>query len=126
MRQTPAVRVLLVEDVPEVRSLAVQILKSAEFAVTEAVDADDAIGKLRDMSDAPHVLVTDLQMPGMNGHDLAARIRVDHPGLRVLFISGCAPETLPRGNANGRRDAFLPKPFSPDELTRAVRGLVGG
>jgi CheY-like chemotaxis protein len=113
-----------VEDVPEVRSLAAQILQNAEFDVTEAVDADDAIGKLRGMGALPDVLVTDMQMPGMNGHDLAARIRVDHPGIRVLFISGYAPETPPRAGANGKRETFLPKPFSPDELTKAVRGLV--
>jgi two-component system cell cycle sensor histidine kinase/response regulator CckA len=123
-RKAPVVRVLLVEDVPEVRSLAAQILQNAEFAVTEAVDADDAIGKLRGMRAAPDVLVTDMQMPGMNGHDLAARIRADHPDIRVLFISGYAPETPPRADANGKRDTFLPKPFSPDELTKAVRGLV--
>jgi signal transduction histidine kinase/CheY-like chemotaxis protein len=125
-RSTPSVRVLLVEDVPEVRSLAVQILQNADFAVTEASDADDAIGKLKGMSAAPDVLVTDLQMPGMNGHDLAARVRIDHPGIRVLFISGYAPETPPRSDAAGSRDSFLPKPFSPDELTKAVRGLVKG
>jgi CheY-like chemotaxis protein len=123
-QKAPVVRVLLVEDVPEVRSLAAQILQNAEFDVTEAVDADDAIGKLRGMGALPDVLVTDMQMPGMNGHDLAARIRVDHPGIRVLFISGYAPETPPRAGANGKRETFLPKPFSPDELTKAVRGLV--
>ena len=124
-RATP-VRVLLVEDVPEVRSLARQILSGAEFAVTEAEDADDAIGKLHAMSDPPDVLVTDMQMPKMNGHDLAERIRADHPGIRVLFISGYAPETLPRADPGGVRagEAFLPKPFSPDELSRAVRELV--
>ena len=90
-------RVLLVEDVPEVRSLASQILQDAEFSVTEAVDADDAMGKLRAMTHPPDVLVTDMQMPGMNGHDLASRIRADHPGVRVLFVSGYAPETSMRG-----------------------------
>jgi signal transduction histidine kinase/integral membrane sensor domain MASE1 len=119
------VRVLLVEDVPEVRSLAVQILQNAEFAVTEASDANDAIDKLNGMTVAPDVLVTDLQMPGMNGHDLAARVRNDHPGIRVLFISGYAPESSPRSDAPGFGNAFLPKPFSPDELTKAVQGLLG-
>jgi len=124
-RIVPPVRVLLVEDVPEVRSLAVQILRNAEFVVTEASDADDAIDKLGAMDPAPDVLVTDMQMPGMNGHDLAARIRIDYPAIRVLFISGYAPETPARPDAAGNREAFLPKPFSPDELARAVRGLVG-
>ena len=123
-RSAPLVRVLLVEDVPEVRSLASQILQDAEFSVTEAVDADDAMGKLRAMTHPPDVLVTDMQMPGMNGHDLASRIRADHPEVRVLFVSGYAPETSMRAGAEGHREAFLPKPFSPDELTRAVRGLV--
>ena len=123
-RSAPLVRVLLVEDVPEVRSLASQILQDAEFSVTEAVDADDAMGKLRAMTHPPDVLVTDMQMPGMNGHDLASRVRADHPGVRVLFVSGYAPETSMRAGAEGHREAFLPKPFSPDELTRAVRGLV--
>ena len=124
-RATP-VRVLLVEDVPEVRALALQILRCVDFAVTEAEDADDAIGKLHAMSDPPDVLVTDMQMPGMNGHELAARIRADHPSIRVLFVSGYAPETPPRADPSGAgaREAFLPKPFTPDELSRAVRGLV--
>jgi CheY-like chemotaxis protein len=118
------VRVLLVEDVPEVRSLAVQILEDAEFFVTEAADADEAIGKLGRTALAPDVLVTDLQMPGMNGHDLATKVRAAHPGIRVLYISAYSPETSVRA-IDRPREAFLPKPFSPDELTRAVWGLMG-
>ena len=107
-------RVLLVEDVPEVRSLALQILQDAEFSVTEAVDADDAMGKLRAMTHPPDVLVTDMQMPGMNGQDLASRVRAGPPwgprAIRVRILSrdldagrfgrssrGVSPQTIQPG-----------------------------
>jgi PAS domain S-box-containing protein len=116
-------RVLLVEDQPAVRALAAQILAGEGFAVTEAEDGPDALAKLSALPSPPDVLVTDLQMPRMNGRELADRVRALRPGVRVLFVSGFAPEEILPAST-GANEAFLPKPFGSDELVAAVRGLV--
>jgi two-component system cell cycle sensor histidine kinase/response regulator CckA len=117
--------ILLAEDLPAVRSLTAQILTSAGFVVTEAADGEEAFRKAAGLSAPPDVLVTDVQMPGMNGRELAARIRAKWPGVRVLFISGFEPD-VQAAPPDESREAFLPKPFSPEELIQAVGKLMEG
>jgi two-component system cell cycle sensor histidine kinase/response regulator CckA len=61
-------------------------------------------------------------MPGISGHELAERLREHHPGLRVLFVSGYAPESL-RGELPGGLH-FLAKPYAPEDLVRRVREVL--
>jgi len=113
--------VLLVEDDEELRRLTAEILQASGYTVLEAGDPLEALtlcdrrdGKLIDL------LLTDMVMPAMRGPELAATLSETRPGLKVLFMSGYADEsvTSPQGEP-GR--AFLQKPFTPHELTRAVR-----
>ena len=69
----------------------------------------------------PDVVVMDVVMPQLNGHETAERVREVHPGLKTLFVSG-----YPEG-ARGRTDgpcAFLQKPFSVRTFTRKVREVL--
>jgi CheY-like chemotaxis protein len=91
--------------------------------VTQAADGPDALDKLAALPAPPDVLMTDVQMPEMNGHELAARVRAARPGVRVLFVSGFAPEDVLPAEV-GANEAFLPKPFDPEELIHAVRTLA--
>jgi two-component system cell cycle sensor histidine kinase/response regulator CckA len=106
-----------------VRSLSARVLAEAGFAVAEAGDGAGALDTLATLSAPPDVLVTDLQMPRMDGRELATRLRAKRPDLRVLFVSGNAPDDLPAPDP-GAVEAFLQKPFAPDELVRAVRSLA--
>ena len=64
--------------------------------------------------------MTDMVLPLMNGRELAERLKIARPEMKVLFTSGYADETIgSRGTVAGDL-AFLPKPFSPEELTSKV------
>jgi two-component system cell cycle sensor histidine kinase/response regulator CckA len=109
--------VLLVEDEDAVRNLARIVLEGQGYRVTEAPDGETALRMI-----APgrrfDVLVTDLTMPGIDGRELALQLRTVSPDLRVVFMSGYVPE---EGHLEVVVDAsFLPKPFTPADLVRAV------
>jgi two-component system cell cycle sensor histidine kinase/response regulator CckA len=109
--------VLLVEDEDGVRRLGRATLEGAGYAVMDAPDGEAALDLLA-AGVAAEVLVTDLTMPGIGGRELAARARETRPELGVVFISGYAPDA---GWLDGIPGAvFLPKPFAPADLQKAV------
>jgi signal transduction histidine kinase/ActR/RegA family two-component response regulator len=113
--------VLLVEDDEELRRLTSEILQASGYTVLEAGDPLEALTLCDRRHGKPiDLLLTDVVMPAMRGPELAATLSETRPGLKVLFMSGYADEsvTSPQGEP-GR--AFLQKPFTPHDLTRAVR-----
>ena len=79
---------LVVEDEEVIRSLVDQVLRGEGYEVLLAADGDEAIA----LADGTRVdvLLTDLTMPGIGGHELAARLRTRAPELKVMFMSGFA------------------------------------
>jgi signal transduction histidine kinase len=114
--------VLVVEDEPSVRALAATVLRHRGYSVVEAGSGDAAIRQV-DGGLVPDLLLCDLVMPGMNGHQVAAAIRIRHGRLRVLYMSGYEDH---RAFADTpMRDAeFIQKPFTPDALSRQVRATL--
>jgi CheY-like chemotaxis protein len=115
--------VLLVEDETVVRSTMRRFLEAAGYAVLEAGDGLEALAVAGDRPDTEiHILVTDIVMPRLKGHELAARFQALRPRARVLFTSGhtgqAIADALPAGAA------LLAKPFTPDALTRKVREVL--
>ncbi len=118
------VTVLVVDDQPNVRAIAVRSLDAEGFHVLDAGDGRAALALL-DRYGAPDLVVTDLVMPEMGGELLAREVERRWPGVPVLFTSGYPREELVR-NRMLRPDAhLLNKPFSPEVLVHAVRELVG-
>ena len=118
--------ILLVEDEAVVRELTVQILESDGYQVLEAMDGTEALS-VADEHGAPiDLLLTDVLMPRMNGKELADKLRAQHPGLRVLFMSGYDDGQVDGVEAESRDTGFLPKPFSTEVLRRKVRGVLDG
>jgi PAS domain S-box-containing protein len=116
--------VLVVEDEWAVRSLIQHVLRDAGYAVLEAGTGTAALelaGKCRERID---LLLTDVAMPGMTGKEVAQRLRAERPGLRVLFISGYAYDSLFEGEEESSATEFLPKPFAPDQLLEKVEALL--
>ena len=69
------------------------------------------------------MLVSDVVMPGLNGHELSQMLRVRSPRLRTLFVSGYSFDA--RGDGSDfDDDSFLPKPYDPSELARRVRSIL--
>ena len=114
--------VLVVEDELLLRMDAVDMIAAAGFEAVEACDADQAIEILEARRDIT-VIFTDIQMPGsMDGLKLAKAVRGRWPPIKIIATSGRAlvNETdLPEG---GR---FLPKPYSPGQITGVLRELTG-
>jgi CheY-like chemotaxis protein len=117
--------VLVVDDEPELRELAVMTLRNQGYTVLEAASGEEALLVSREHDGSPiHLLLTDAIMPQMGGQQLLKRLQQDHPGLRSLFISGYTNENLVwQGELAGVVE-FLQKPFTPKGLLRRVREVL--
>jgi two-component system cell cycle sensor histidine kinase/response regulator CckA len=113
--------ILLVEDAAVVRSLVRELLEQRGYTVLEARDGGEALTMSENHDGPIHLLLTDLLMPRMGGHELAKRIRRRRPGVRVIYMSGYSGEAL---HAVEKEANFLEKPFKPDGLAAAVRKVL--
>ncbi len=116
--------VLLTEDEDCVRTVATAALERRGYRVLVAADGDSALAISRAFPGRIDLLVTDIVMRGMNGHELAEQLEMMRPDLRVLFVSGyTGDDALPQGVSRDRR-TFLQKPFTSLELARRVRAVL--
>ena len=111
---------LIVEDDAGVRAFAAQVLRDAGATVFEAGNAAEALAIVSHESKPLDLLITDVVLPGIDGADLAERLRTLRPGLRVLFMSGYTPEDVVVTTALASEDLLLRKPFLPDTLRARV------
>jgi two-component system, cell cycle sensor histidine kinase and response regulator CckA len=116
--------VLVVEDYEELRMLFEEILTGAGYKVLSAPDGGAALALARQHSGEIDVLLTDIVMPNMLGPDLAAQMKVENPGLRVLFMSGHAQPALGGLAALPTGVPLLQKPFMGPELLQKLRGVL--
>jgi len=118
----PTPVVLVVEDEPLLRMLAVAVLEEAGFLAIEARDADEAAVLLESRADIA-LLFTDIDMPGsMDGLKLAHAVRIRWPPIKILVVSGkqrLQSSDLP---SNSR---FLRKPYQASALVEELRSMVG-
>ncbi|RLJ59836.1 two-component system cell cycle sensor histidine kinase/response regulator CckA [Litoreibacter meonggei] len=113
--------VLLVEDEAPVRAFASRALQYRGFQVVEADCGETALDLLEDASLDIDIVLTDVIMPGMDGPTWVNEARKSRPRLRVVFMSGYADGSTVEEQLTIPESAFLPKPFSLDELTSTVR-----
>src|SRR3954447_8508335 len=117
-------RVLVVYDTDNIRDLIVMNLTMEGFDVVTAVDGLDALEKVHEA--APDIVTLDVVMPRLDGFKTAERLRADPrtSHIPIAMVSASAQEAdLRRGRELGV-DAYVTKPFDPDELVRVVRELV--
>lgn len=124
VRLPATAKVLLVEDDAVVRSITHRMLEREGYQVEVAVDVAEALRIAEDPQAKVDLLITDLVMPGMNGRELATRVRAILARCRVLLVSGYADEVVTNGGALAPGTAFLQKPFSRADLARAVADLL--
>jgi len=117
-----AATILVVEDEAEVRSYVCDVLRMEGHEVVSAAGGEDALAVLEQLGRRVDLLVTDLVMPGMSGRALATRFRSLHASAAVLFMSGYPANSFHKQKEE--RTQFLPKPFTPEKLRRAVRAAL--
>jgi CheY-like chemotaxis protein len=108
--------ILVVDDDPGVLDVLVHMLEDLGCEVISANSGPDALERLTQNQDIS-ILITDINMPGMDGHELAELARRDHPDLKILQLSGLEP----------RRDGLpmIRKPFSFEELASTMQRTTG-
>lgn len=113
--------ILLVEDEASARKMARHALTAQGYRVTDFGDAESAQRHVETGANFD-ILITDLILPGMDGRDLADRVRERSPKCGIVFISGYAPDQVRLERLADIQ--FLPKPFGPSDLVRAVGRLL--
>ena len=111
--------ILLVEDEPTVRTVAERALSRQGYTVLTANNGEEAL-EIMARGEVIDLLISDVVMPVMDGPTMVREARRTRPELRILFMSGYAEEQL-RNSIDIDNVAFLPKPFSVQELSEAAR-----
>jgi PAS domain S-box-containing protein len=118
--------ILLAEDEEIVRTLTREVLETYGYTVLEASNGQMALSICEYFSEPIHLLITDIIMPEMNGRELASRVSRLHPEMKVLFMSGYTDDAALQHGILDSEISFLQKPFTPDDLARKVREILGG
>jgi len=116
--------VLVAEDEPLVRDLAVSVLEGGGFAVRAAANGQDALELFERHAEAIDVVVTDMVMPEMGGRDLADRVLERRPETPIVYMSGYTDEAPLAEPEDGSAPTFLQKPFSAEALVSTVRAAT--
>lgn len=113
--------ILVVDDDAPIREMLAMILRSDGFAVVTAQNGDEALRISHTRERHIDLVISDLEMPGIDGAHLASEIRSEHPSLPVLLISGSGRHT---DAASLPISGFLSKPFRLPEFLKTVRQLI--
>jgi len=114
-------RVLVVDDMEQVRKVTVTILTQRGYQVLQAADGLQAQEMVSNLESPIQLLVTDLIMPNMGGRDLARALRKQNPDLKVVFISGYGENGISDSDEQLPNGLFLMKPFTAMQLLEKVR-----
>jgi len=121
---TSTATILLAEDDEIVRESLRLLLESNGYTLLEAQDGAEALRLFRTHQGTIDLLITDLAMPNMNGRELVDRVKVFHPGLPVMYISGKTSSPLLKQVILHEGANFLSKPFSYKKLVQKVQELL--
>jgi two-component system cell cycle sensor histidine kinase/response regulator CckA len=116
--------ILLVEDEGAVRELSRDILGMHGYCVLEAADGREALQVYEGHDGKIDLLLTDVIMPLMGGHELGRTLRKRQGDLEVLYVSGYTDEVAFRDGGTEQGAWFLAKPFTPDQLAAKLRSIL--
>ena len=117
--------VLIVDDEEPIRRFVERLLQEAGHNTVTATDGPEAIEAASKL-DPLDLLVTDVMMPQMNGDELARRLRLLRPSLKVLYLTGFSDHLFKEKVTLWEDEAFLDKPCSPQGVIEAVSLLLFG
>ena len=116
--------ILVVEDEGEVRKLAVEILRRQKYKVLEAARGEEALLTCTKHKGPIDLLLTDVVMPGLNGPEVARRLKYLYPELKVIYMSGYSEKGIFQRGILEPEIGLLQKPFSLESLTGKVREVL--
>jgi two-component system cell cycle sensor histidine kinase/response regulator CckA len=112
-------RVLIVDDEDSILRLVQRVLSGAAYETLATTEPSKAL-ELGTSGRAFDLLLTDLMMPGMQGDELARRLRLHHPDIKVLYLTGFTDRLFAQRPTLWENEAFVEKPVTPTGLLEAV------
>jgi len=119
------VRILLAEDDRATREVIARALEADGHSVTQCLDGQEALDRLNANPGGIDLLISDVEMPGLDGVSLAERAIAAESRIKVLLISGFAGGLERAERIIGHSVRSVSKPFTLDQLRAEVRALIG-
>jgi two-component system OmpR family response regulator len=120
--ETDTIRILVVDDEPNIVDVIAMALRYQGFAVESAANGRDALARVNDFK--PHLMLLDIMLPDMEGFDVARRLGGERANLPIIFLTARdATEDKVRGLTSGGDD-YVTKPFSLEELVARIRTIL--
>ncbi len=116
--------ILVVEDQAAIRTQIKRALERNGFVVVEAESVTDGLAIFHANHESINLAIIDIVMPGISGLDMAAELNREHPGLKILYISGYLGSVAMEVITRSSPEALLAKPFAMDTLIERVRQLL--
>ena len=113
------VRILVVDDEPKMCHLIKQILKREGYQIDVSFSGIEALQKIKSFN--YHLLLTDLEMPEVDGIELTRKAKKQNPEIRVIMVTGNATVDASIRSLRNRIDGYIRKPFNISELRKVVR-----
>jgi two-component system, cell cycle sensor histidine kinase and response regulator CckA len=115
--------ILLAEDEANIRMFISEVLSEFGYKILEAANGEEAL-EIADSNTEIDLLLTDVRMPGIDGFELAERLKPIHPNLKVIFVSGYAEDKTKNVIFKSSESAFLQKPFTVPDLVTLIRDTL--
>jgi two-component system cell cycle sensor histidine kinase/response regulator CckA len=116
--------IMVVDDEPEIRSLARDILEPRGYTVIEAGDGEAALILAGHHAGPIHLVLSDVVMPHLSGPAMAERLKAVRPDTKVVFMSGYTTEVMGEFGVVLSGAPFIAKPFNPDALAQKLREVL--
>lgn len=113
--------VLLVEDEEAILELESKMLEKLGYNVIKSADPQEALSMAEESGGGIDLLITDVVMPGMNGRELADRVRAKYPSISILFMSGYSADVIAHRGILDRAVNYIQKPFTLQDLGLKAR-----
>jgi len=118
-------RILIVEDQEDLRGVLRDLLSGSGYAVVEAADGQDGVTKAK--SERPDLILMDIQMPVLDGYEATRQIKADPTFAKtpIIAVSSFAMKGDEEKARAAGCDHYVTKPYSPLQLLRTIRGVLG-
>jgi len=117
-------RILLVEDEDAVRMFGSRALRNKGYTILEAENAEAGLDVINSTKEKIDLIISDVVMPGMDGHTFVSLVRQEHPKIKVILMSGYADDVHLEAIDRDKDIEFLGKPFSLKDLASKVKTVI--